>query len=122
MGARFTAAEPALGPVMRDAGKRGLIYFDDGSSARSLTTQIAGANNMSFARANVVLDTVPTQIEIDNALARLEAMARERGVAIGVTTALPAAIDLIAQWAKAAEGRGIVLVPLSALVNKPKSS
>jgi polysaccharide deacetylase 2 family uncharacterized protein YibQ len=122
MGARFTAAEQALGPVMRDAGKRGLIYVDDGTSARSLTSQIAGASNMPFAKANIVLDAVPTPIEIDNALGRLEAMARERGVAIGVATALPASIDRIAQWAKAAAGRGIVLVPVSAVASKPKST
>jgi hypothetical protein len=122
MGARFTAAEQALVPVMRDAGKRGLIYVDDGTSARSLSSQLAGASNTPFAKANIVLDAVPTPSEIDNALARLEAMARERGVAIGVATALPASIDRIAQWAKAAAGRGIVLVPVSAVASKPKST
>jgi uncharacterized protein len=122
MGARFTAAEPALGPVMRDAGKRGLIYIDDGTSARSVTSQIAGGANMPFAKANIVLDAVPTPIEIDNALARLESIARERGVAIGVASALPASIERIAHWAKAAAGRGIVLVPVSAVASKPKST
>ncbi len=122
MGARFTAAEQALTPVMRDAGKRGLIYVDDGTSTRSLTSQVAGASNMPFAKATIVLDAVPTPIEIDNALTRLEALARERGVAIGVATALPASIDRIAQWAKGAEGRGVVLVPISAVASKPKSS
>jgi len=122
MGARFTAAEPALGPVMRDAGKRGLIYLDDGTSARSLTSQIAGGANMPFAKANIVLDAVPTPAEIDTALARLESIARERGVAIGVASALPASIERIAHWAKAAAGRGIVLVPVSAVASKPKST
>jgi polysaccharide deacetylase 2 family uncharacterized protein YibQ len=122
MGARFTAAEQALGPVMRDAGKRGLIYVDDGTSARSLTSQIAGAANMPFAKANIVLDAVPTPAEIDNALAKLESIARERGVAVGVAGALPASIDRIAHWAKAAAGRGIVLVPVSAVASKPKST
>jgi uncharacterized protein len=122
MGARFTAAEQALGPVMRDAGKRGLIYLDDGTSARSVTSQIAGAANMPFAKANIVLDAVPTPAEIDNALARLEAIARERGVAVGVASALPASIDRIAHWAKVAAGRGIVLVPVSAVASKPKST
>jgi uncharacterized protein len=122
MGARFTAAEQALGPVMRDAGKRGLIYLDDGTSARSVTSQIAGAANMPFAKANIVLDAVPTPAEIDTALARLESIARERGVAVGVASALPASIDRIAHWAKAAAGRGIVLVPVSAVASKPKST
>jgi polysaccharide deacetylase 2 family uncharacterized protein YibQ len=65
---------------------------------------------------------VPTPSHIDRALTRLEASAREHGTAVGVATALPAAIERIAQWAKAAKGRGIVLVPISAVAIKPKSS
>jgi len=42
--------EQALAPVLRETAKRGLIYLDDGSSARSLASQIAGANNLAFAK------------------------------------------------------------------------
>jgi polysaccharide deacetylase 2 family uncharacterized protein YibQ len=122
MGARFTASEPSLGPVLRETAKRGLIYVDDGTSPRSLASQIAGANNLAFAKAEVVIDAVPTPVEIDRALARLEAASRERGIAVGVAGALPVAIERIAKWAKAAEARGFTLVPISAVANKPKSS
>ena len=80
MGARFTSTEQALAPVLRETAKRGLIYVDDGASSRSLAGQIAGANNMPFAKAEIVLDAVPTPAQIDKALMRLEAMARERGM------------------------------------------
>jgi uncharacterized protein len=122
MGARFTASEPALSPVLREAAKRGLIYVDDGSSQRSLASQIAGANNLAFAKADVVIDSVPSIADVERALGRLETIARERGVAVGFTGALPAAIERIAKWAKAAESRGVLLVPVSAVVNKAKSS
>ena len=122
MGARFTASEQALAPVLRETAKRGLIYVDDGSSPRSLAGQIAGANNLPFAKADVVLDAVPTPAEIDRALARLEMAARERGVAVGIASALPVSIDRIAKWAKAAEARGILLVPITAVAMKAKSS
>ncbi len=122
MGARFTASEPALAPVLREASQRGLIYVDDGTSHRSLAGQIASASNLSFAKAEIVIDAVPTPPQIDRALARLETLARERGIAVGVASALPASIDRIAAWAKAAEGRGIVLVPISAVAGKPKPS
>ncbi|TMJ02060.1 MAG: divergent polysaccharide deacetylase family protein [Alphaproteobacteria bacterium] len=121
MGARFTAADQALGPVIREIGKRGLIWFDDGASPRSVASQMSGAGNVAFARADTVLDAIPTAAEIDNALARLEAAARSRGVAIGAASALPVSIERIAQWAKAAEGRGIVLVPVSMVANRPKT-
>ena len=122
MGARFTASEQALAPVLREAAKRGLIYLDDGSSPRSMASQMAGANTMPFVKAEVVLDAAPTPGEIDRALGRLEALARERGAAVGFASALPAGIDRIAKWAKAASSRGIVLVPISAVAVKPKSS
>lgn len=122
MGARFTASESAIGSLLRETAKRGLIYFDDGTSARSIASQIAGANNAPFAKADIVLDAVPTPTAIDAALARLEAMARERGVAVGVATALPASIDRLSSWIKAAEDRGITLVPVSMVAIKPKST
>ncbi len=122
MGGRFTASEPALAPVLREAAKRGLIYVEDGSSPRSLAGQIAGANNLSYAKADLTIDAVPTAGEIDRALARLEKTARERGFAVGIATALPASIERIAIWAKATEGRDILLVPISAVAIRGKSS
>jgi len=122
MGARFTSTEAVLAPVLKEVSRRGLIYVDDGSSPRSLAGQIASANNLPFARAEILLDAVTTTAHIDRALARLEALAREHGSAVGMASALPASIERIAQWAKAAEGRGIVLVPVTAVAIKPKSS
>ena len=121
MGARFTAAGEALGPVIREVGKRGLIWFDNGSSPRSVASQMAGAANVPFAKADTVLDAVPTAAEIDNALARLEASARTRGLAVASASALPVTIERIAQWAKAAEGRGVVLVPVSMAASRAKT-
>jgi polysaccharide deacetylase 2 family uncharacterized protein YibQ len=122
MGARFTSSEQALAPVLKEIARRGLIYVDDGTSPRSMAGQIASANGLPFAKAEVMLDTVPTPAHIDQALTRLEALAREHGTAVGIASTLPASIERIAKWAKAAEGRGIVLVPISAVAIKPKSS
>ena len=122
MGARFTASEPSFAPILREAAKRGLIFVDDGSNPRSLAGRIAGANNVPFAKADLAIDAVPTAGEIDRALGRLEMAARERSVAVGITSALPVAIDHIAKWAKTLADRGLLLVPISAVALKPKPS
>ena len=122
MGARFTASEPSLAPVLRETAKRGLIYVDDGASPRSVAGQLAGAQNLPFAKTDVVIDAVPTQVEIDRALARLEMAARDHGTAVGLATALPGTIARIAEWAKKAEARGFVLVPITMVAVKEKSS
>jgi polysaccharide deacetylase 2 family uncharacterized protein YibQ len=122
MGARFTASETALAPIMRETAKRGLIYVDDGASSRSVAGQLAGSQNLPFAKTDVVIDTVPTAVEIDRALARLEIMARDHGTAVGLATALPGTVTRIAEWAKKAEARGFILVPITMVAVKEKSS
>ena len=122
MGSRFSANEASFAPVLKDIARRGLIYFDDGSSSRSLAAQFAGANSLSFARADLAIDAVPTPAEIARALGKLESIARANGVAIGVASALPVTIDRVAQWARTAEGRGFLLVPISGAASRGKSS
>jgi uncharacterized protein len=121
MGARFTATGEALSPVIREIGKRGLIWFDDGTSPRSTAAQISGAANVAFAKADAVIDAVPTAAAIDDALARLEAIAKSRGIAVGAAGALPVTINRISEWAKAADARGILLVPISMVANRAKT-
>src|SRR5579871_3575438 len=122
MGARFTTSEQALAPILRETAMRGLIYVEDGSAPRSVAGEIAGANNLPFAKADVAIDAVPTVGDIDRSLARLERTARDRGVAVGVANALPASIERIAAWAKGLEKRGLLLVPITAVAIREKSS
>ena len=122
MGAKFTSSEQALAPVLSETAKRGLIYVDDGSSPRSIAAQLAGSNNVPFAKTDMVLDTVPTPQQIERALARLEMAARDRGLAIGFASAQPASIATIAAWAKTVEARGFVLVPVTMVAVKAKST
>src|SRR5262249_60220216 len=82
---------------------------------RSAGSQVAGRGNLAFAKADVVVDGLPTAADVERALGRLEIMARERGVAVGIAGALPVAIERIAKWVKSAEGRGLLLVPISAV-------
>ena len=70
----------------------------------------------------MVVDAVATPTEIDHALGRLEMAAREHGFAIGMASALPVSIERIAKWAKAAESRGLQLVPITAVASKAKQS
>lgn len=122
MGARFMPNEASMQPLMREAAKRGLAYFDDGTTARSLAGQLALAQAVPFARADATIDVVPNAGEIDRALAQLEATARQRGFAFGVASALPLSIERLNSWAKAVEARGILLVPLTTAMTKSKSS
>ncbi|HUD85209.1 MAG TPA: divergent polysaccharide deacetylase family protein, partial [Xanthobacteraceae bacterium] len=71
--------------------------------------------------ADIAIDTVPTAVEIDQALAKLENLAKERGLAVGVASALPISIERIAAWVRTLESHGIMLVPLTTAMLKSKS-
>jgi polysaccharide deacetylase 2 family uncharacterized protein YibQ len=122
MGGRFVVSDAVMQPIVREAAKRGLGYLDDGSAPRSVAPSLAAAQAMPFAKADLSIDAVPTALEIDRALAKLESLAKERGTAIGIASALPVSIERIGIWIKALDGHGIMLVPLTTAMLKSKSS
>jgi polysaccharide deacetylase 2 family uncharacterized protein YibQ len=121
MGGRFVATDAVMQPIVREAAKRGLGYLDDGSAPRSVAPTLAASQAMPFAKADLSIDAVPTAMEIDRALAKLENLAKERGTAVGIASALPVSIERIGVWTKALESRGIMLVPLTTAMLKSKS-
>jgi polysaccharide deacetylase 2 family uncharacterized protein YibQ len=121
MGARFVATDTVMQPIIREAAKRGLGYLDDGSTPRSAAPSLTAAQAMPFAKADFTVDAVPTSAEIDRTLVKLETLAKERGLAVGVASALPISIERIAAWTKTLESRGIMLVPLTTAMLKSKS-
>ena len=120
-GARFTATEGSLAPILTETAKRGLVYVDDGSNPASVAGRLAATDNVPFAHAEVIIDATAAPGDIDRALARLEAAARAHGVATGFASARPATIDRIAQWVKTAADRGFLLVPVSSAVSAKPS-
>jgi len=122
MGAKFEAAQDAFLPVLEELKARGLLYLDDGSAQQSTAGQIAGVLGLDYSVANVQIDGVQSPADIAKALAKLEALAKERGCAIGVATANPATIKQLLEWAGKLEGKGIVLVPVSAAVRSQRQS
>jgi uncharacterized protein len=121
MGSRFVVADTVMKPIIQEAAKRGLGYLDDGSAPRSVAPALAAAQAMPFAQADLTVDAVPTAVEIDRTLAKLEDLAKQRGLAIGIASALPVSIERLGAWAKTLESHGIMLVPLTTAMLKSRS-
>ena len=60
--------------------------------------------------------------EIRGALARLEAVAKEKGSAIGIASAKPGTIKQLSQWAGQLQGKNIILIPVSAAIRSQRQS
>ncbi len=121
MGEKFHSTQEARQPVLKEIKERGLLYLDDGAAEGSTAGRIAGALGLDYAVANIQIDaTAPGGIA--KALDRLEALAKERGTAIGVATATPATVKQLVAWAEQLQSKGIVLVPVSAAVRAQRQS
>ena len=121
MGSKAVVTDSVMQPIMKEAAKRGLGYLDDGSSARSVAGFNAEAKGVPFAASDLTIDSVPTAGEIDKSLGKLESIARERGTAVGMASALPISIDRISAWTKQLASHGVMLVPLTTAILKSKS-
>jgi polysaccharide deacetylase 2 family uncharacterized protein YibQ len=122
MGGRFAAAHDAMQPVLQELSDRGLLYIDNHEATLSAAPSLASAARLPFAQADRVVDAAPERFEVDRALAELEGIARRDGSALGLISAEPLSLDRIAQWAGTLADKGIVLVPVSAIVTAPPAA
>ena len=112
-----------IAAIIAETGKRGLLFLDDGTSPRSASISAAKKSKAPFLKSDIVLDAKAEWAEIDAALARLETLATEKGIAVATAGSLPVTIERIARWAKTLEARGIRLVPITvAYQRKAKQS
>jgi polysaccharide deacetylase 2 family uncharacterized protein YibQ len=120
LGGRFLANPGAMEPVLRDIGKRGLLFLDDGSSAQSKSGMLSKTLEVPHAFADIQLDGELQQDAILRKLDELERIARRNGSAIGVASAFDESVDAISKWSEEAAMRGIEVVAVSALAEDPK--
>lgn len=122
MGAKFELTQASFAPVLEEVKARGLLFVDDGSVKDSAGGQIAGAIGLDYAAGDVQIDAVPSPDDINKALARLEAIAREKGFAIGIASAKPETIKQLSQWAGQLQSKNITLIPVSAAIRSQRQS
>jgi polysaccharide deacetylase 2 family uncharacterized protein YibQ len=109
-GDRFAANPDLMAPLLHVLAVRGLFFID----ARPGGPPPPG---IWAAAIDLVVDEPPVRSEIDARLARLEALARQHGSALGLAGA-PRALTVarLADWANGLADKGFVLAPASALV------
>lgn len=119
LGAKFSADEAAIAPVLAKLKEAGVGYIDDTGAAARVAggLPIATVSRMIPAAADDA-DLRAVQRE----LAMLEQIATRDGFALGKTYAYAATIDEIAIWSKSLEQKGLIAAPASALLRANAAS
>lgn len=112
-GERFAAMLSPYGDLQARIASRGLLYVDPRPGAPP--------PDRAWGRGvDLVIDEPATRGEIERKLGQLEALARQRGVALGYAgEASPVLIDRLAAWTGTVEASGLILAPVSALIQRP---
>lgn len=121
MGGRFLTDREAAGPFFAELGNRGLLYLDDGSSARSLAPELSRSARVPYATADLTIDTDRDEPAVLRRLDDAERTARAQGHAIAVGSAFGTTVDAVTRWVQEAQRRGVEIVPVSALAHDPQS-
>ncbi len=122
MGSRFTADAAGMTVVMEELKRRGLLFLDSRTTDRTVAAALARRAGVPFVERNIFLDHVNDVATIQGRLAELERLARQNGFAVAIGHPREATLTALSGWLEEVEGRGFVLVPLTAVVDLARPS
>mgnify|MGYP002278869663 CR=1 FL=1 len=118
MGSKFTENERAMSVVLKEIKKRGLLFLDSRTSARTVGAKLARRLGVPFAERNIFIDNDVNEKAIMARLAETERLAKRTGFAIAIGHPREATLNALSQWLGDIEARGFILVPISALIKR----
>jgi polysaccharide deacetylase 2 family uncharacterized protein YibQ len=120
MGSRFSTSHDDMLPILSALRHRGLLYVDNRATPQTVVPDIAGEIGLAVTSAAEQLDTDPVRVAIDKKLSDLEDLAKHGGAALGIAHPYPIVMERIAVWAQTLGEHGIVLAPVSAIIDRSK--
>jgi len=116
-GSRFTASEVALGPILDDVAKRGLMVVDARASAYTVLASQAKKRGIPVAVNTRFVDNSLRPEDIDRQLRDLERTAMTVGSAVGLIRDFPVTQERVQAWQAALDETQFILTPISAVAN-----
>ncbi len=116
MGSKFTADAQGMAPVIAELRARGLLFLNSRTTSDSIGYRLAAVEGLPRAARDVFLDDNLAPAAIARQLVEVERVARRLGSAIAIATPTPTTLAALRPWLRSLAGKGIVLVPLSAVV------
>ena len=116
MGSRFTEFAPGMRIVMEELHKRGLLFVDSMTTSKSVGPATAKSVGVPEVSRDIFLDDVDNKEAVERQLAKLETMARQHGSAIAIGHPHDNTIAALTEWLPGLAGKGLTLVPVTAVV------
>jgi polysaccharide deacetylase 2 family uncharacterized protein YibQ len=115
-GARFAGSAQASAAVVEQIKRRGLVFLSNGIGPRTAFAFEAARVGLPMASADRIFDARGDAEAVSEQLVALEAIALQKGSAIGAGFGYPVTMEQIASWSGALRRRGLALAPASAVI------
>ncbi|MGE0108333.1 MAG: divergent polysaccharide deacetylase family protein [Bdellovibrionales bacterium] len=115
-GSRFLSDPQKIRPILQEVKQRGLMVFDAEISSYSALFELAQEYHVPATMNSLKIDQNLTPYDIEQALLRVEKIARAKGHVVAIASPLPLTLDQISSWIQTLKEKGFVLAPLSAVV------
>ncbi|MCE9507566.1 MAG: divergent polysaccharide deacetylase family protein [Alphaproteobacteria bacterium] len=115
LGSRFLTDKKRLTPVFDALQKNGSMFIETPATEKSEARAIAAQAGLPYMAVDLQIDQDTAENAIRGQLAKLEAIARERGYAIGIAEPYPLTLNVIKSWSGELGKSGIRLAPLAAV-------
>jgi polysaccharide deacetylase 2 family uncharacterized protein YibQ len=116
MGSLFTANRSSMALVMAELRQRDLLFLDSRTTADTVGSSEAQRQGVPTASRDVFIDNDDVLDAIRRQLAITERTARRNGVAVAIGHGRTNTIEALRAWLPTLEGKGIALIPISAVV------
>lgn len=116
MGEKFVTNEEKMTPVMQLLREKEMLVLDNSLNGSSVIGPLARLGKMPFMRADLKVDAAAAIGSIEEQLANLEKIAKERGFAVGVAMPFPVTFERVKAWIAELDKKGIALAPLTSVV------
>ena len=114
-GERLVNNDTMLRPLMQNLLAHGLLIVDDTQQNETLSPLIAEQIKAPWARTLFRVDAVLSQDEIDAAMGKAVAAAKQNGSAVVVASTSALTRSIVANWVRRLEHEGVALAPISAV-------
>ncbi|HET6469842.1 MAG TPA: divergent polysaccharide deacetylase family protein, partial [Geminicoccaceae bacterium] len=110
MGSRATADARAMGVVMEELKRDGLVFVDSRTAGNSVAASVAAARGLPHTSRDVFLDHFPGSRFIERQLQTVEELARRTGSAVAIGHPYDTTLATLARWIPEAKARGFRFV------------
>ncbi len=112
----FTDNSDMFKALLQSLANRGLMLVVGREPHRKETRELIDASSTAITVGDILLDEELSVAAIQTRLATLEQQAKKNGYAIGIARAYPITVEQLREWTATLAEKGIVLVPVSAIV------